>query len=474
MSISLYDTLSQEARLLQKNEQGDFRFYCCGPTVYAAAHIGNFRTFVIQDVLRRLLELEKLNPIHVRNITDVDDKTIRQSQAEGKTLIDFTSYWRKVFEADCERLNLLMPHTSPSVADHISHQIDLIRQLIERRHAYESDDGVYFKVTSFPKYGELARLDLSALVTQNTNSAGENNQADEYTKDHVADFALWKKHKPQDGENSWESPWGRGRPGWHIECSAMCVAHLGETIDLHGGGVDLIFPHHVNEIAQSEGATGKPFSKHWFHVAHLKVEGEKMSKSLGNLFTLQDLIDKGYTPETVRYLLISGYYRQPLNFTFDGLHAAKKALERIDQFIKKVLKVRNQSLESWDEVSPLWPPTVFQSTAANLCDDLKTPQALGSLFSELHALESEDRLQTAGLLESLKAILYALGLSGLQSSDTEIQVPENISALAEKRWQAKCAKDFASADLYRKELHALGWTMLDHANSYTVEPLEQL
>lgn len=469
MSIVLYDTLSQTVRLLQKNEQGDFRFYCCGPTVYAAAHIGNFRTFTIQDVLRRLLELEGLNPIHVRNITDVDDKTIRQSQAEGKTLLHFTAHWRKIFEADCKTLNLLAPHTSPSVADHIPHQIELIRQLIERGHAYESTDGVYFKVSSFPKYGELARLDLSTLITQDTNSAGESNSADEYTKDHVADFALWKSHKPQDGENSWESPWGRGRPGWHIECSAMCVAHLGETIDLHGGGIDLIFPHHVNEIAQSEGATGKPFSKHWFHVAHLKVEGEKMSKSLGNLFTLQDLIDKGYAPETVRYLLISGYYRQPLNFTFDGLHAAQKALERIDQFIRKALKASNQTLEDWDNISPIWPPTVFQASAAMLCDDLKTPQALGSLFSELHALENEDRLQIAGVLESLKGILYALGLSGLQSTDTDI--PEDILALAEKRWQAKCAKDFATADSLRQELHALGWTMLDHANDYTVEPI---
>lgn len=470
MGISLHDTLSQETRLLQKNEAGDFRFYCCGPTVYGAAHIGNFRTFVIQDVMRRLLELEGLHPIHVRNITDVDDKTIRQSQVEGKTLVNFTAHWRKIFEKDCKTLNLLAPHQSPSVADHITHQVELIQKLIERGHAYTSADGVYFKVSSFPSYGQLARLDLSTLVTQGTNSAGDQNQADEYTKDHVADFALWKKYKPQDGANSWESPWGAGRPGWHIECSAMCVAHLGPTIDLHGGGVDLIFPHHVNEVAQSEGATGKPFCKHWFHVAHLKVEGEKMSKSLGNLFTPRDLIEKGYTAETVRYLLISGHYRQPLNFTFDGLHAAKKALERIDQFIRKALEARGESASHWPQIPLTWPPTAFTGTAYALCEDLKTPQALGSLFSELHALESENRLHIPGILESLKGVLFALGLNGLEEA-IDTSIPENVQALAEKRWQAKLNRDFSGADELRKELHALGWTILDSPEGYKIERL---
>jgi cysteinyl-tRNA synthetase len=469
MALSLHNTLSQQTHALQRNSEGTFRYYCCGPTVYGAAHIGNFRTFVLQDVLRRLLELESFNPIHVRNITDVDDKTIRQSQSEGKTLRAFTKHWQQIFEEDCQTLSLLPPHQSPSVADHIPHQVELIERLIENGHAYEASDGVYFKVASFPTYGALAHLDLETLASQSTNSAGDQNRADEYTKENIADFALWKKHKPEDGENAWPSPWGDGRPGWHIECSAMCVAHLGPTIDLHGGGIDLIFPHHVNEIAQSEGATGKPFCQHWFHIAHLKVEGEKMSKSLGNLYTLRDLMAKGYSAEAVRYLLLSGHYRQPLNFTFEGLHAATKALERIDQFIHKLLQKNNLTANEWELLPMDWAALYFKAAREALCDDLKTPQALGALFSECHQLESEGKADVA-ILQSLKAVLFALGLKGLQPV-MEVVIPESIQALAEKRWQAKQSKDFAASDVLRKELLALGWSVMDEAQGYCLKEL---
>ena len=296
------------------------RFYCCGPTVYGPAHIGNFRTFLVQDLFRRVCEAAGLAVTHVRNVTDVDDKTIRESRAAGESLADFAAKWRARFAEDCAALNLLPPHHEPSAVDHVADQIALIGRLIEGGHAYRADDGsVYFRVSSFDRYGELARIDRSAL---RRNAEGRQNADDEYSKDDVADFALWKAKKPEDGENHWESPWGPGRPGWHIECSAMSLAYLGDSIDVHGGGIDLAFPHHENEIAQSECATGHRFVRHWFHSAHLMVEGEKMSKSLGNLHVLADLTAEGFHPAEIRWALLSGHYRKTLNFTRDAIHAA--------------------------------------------------------------------------------------------------------------------------------------------------------
>lgn len=459
--IKLHNTCSGSLEPLHRTEQ-DFRFYCCGPTVYGPAHIGNFRTFILQDVLRRVLELNGFQVKHVRNITDIDDKTIRQSLAEGMTLVEFTQKWQRKFEADCEAFNLLNPHVSPTVSGHISEQIALIQALLERGHAYQTSDGVYFKIHSFKDYGALANLDLSHLQTQVTNSAGLQNQADEYTREHISDFALWKAYKLEDGPNAWDSPWGKGRPGWHIECSAMCHKHLGHGIDLHGGGVDLIFPHHVNEIAQSEGAYGAHFCKHWFHVAHLKVENEKMSKSLRNLYTLDDLIAKGFQPNTVRYLLMSGHYRQPLNFTFEGLHAAQKAIEKIQFFIKKQLVHLQQNWQAWEDLSVDRVESPFNRVWEALADDLNTPQALGHIFATLHALDKASVVDM-GTLQGLKSVLYALGLTVSEPlmETAAKEIPLHIQALAEERILAKKNKNFDKADRLRMQIQDEGWSILD-------------
>ena len=317
--------MTREARPLEPVDGKTFRFYCCGPTVYGPSHIGNFRSFVLQDVLRRALEIGGTRTRHVRNITDVDDKTIRDSQAAGQSLEEFTARWTQLFHEDGGKLNCLPPHIEPSAVEHIPGQIAMIGELVEKGHAYPSDDGsVYFRIASFPQYGKLAKLDRQELELGRTQEARAN--ADEYEKDSISDFVLWKSRRPEDGENYWESPWGEGRPGWHLECSAMIRQYLGETFDLHSGGVDLVFPHHENEIAQSQCACGGEFARHWFHVTHLMVEGGKMSKSLGNLYTIADLEERGFTAMELRYVLIGGHYRRPLNFTFDSLHAAHEAL----------------------------------------------------------------------------------------------------------------------------------------------------
>ena len=323
MALRLYDTLTREVQEVYGMNGDSVRFYCCGPTVYGPAHVGNFRTFVLQDVFRRTLETSGYKTYHVRNLTDVDDKTIRESQAQGVSLAEFTDRWTKYFEKDCKSLNLLPPHAQPSAVGHVPEQIELIQRLIDAGKAYQGPDGsVYFKVDAFPEYGALSRLADREITT---TSSAQRETSDEYDRDSAADFALWKARRPEDGDNYWSSPWGEGRPGWHIECSAICMKHLGESFDLHSGGVDLVFPHHENEIAQVEAVTHKTFARHWFHIAHLMVEGTKMSKSLGNLYTLADLQEKGYDAQTVRYVLLSGSYRQPLNFTFDSLKAAQKA-----------------------------------------------------------------------------------------------------------------------------------------------------
>ncbi|MEM8549349.1 MAG: cysteine--tRNA ligase [Verrucomicrobiota bacterium] len=477
MPIRIHDTLSRQKKTLSPVDGEAFRFYCCGPTVYGPAHIGNFRTFLVQDVLRRALEVDGLNPRHIRNVTDVDDKTIRQSRAEGKSLQAFTVYWTEKFHADCQALNLLPPHEEPRATAHIPEQIAMIEQLVAGGHAYVSESGsVYFKVASFQHYGELSGLDLDELRTQSTNSAGAANDADEYDRETVADFALWKARKPEDGDNFWPSPWGEGRPGWHIECSAMSIKYLGESFDLHSGGVDLCFPHHENEIAQSECATGtRPFSHVWFHCAHLMVEGKKMSKSLGNLYTLADLEAKGYTPMEVRYALIAGHYRQQLNFTDNGLQAARSALAKIEKAIVPILKrlgvSKDEYTEKWIIASDRVATGMFAPAWEALCDDLNVPAALGELFSALSEL-SDPQLHdaaVAGQLQSLGGLLYALGLNPFSAEVEAVEIPEQIAAMAQARWKAKQDKNWGEADRLRDELTDAGWKILDRKDGYALE-----
>lgn len=440
------------------------RFYCCGPTVYGPAHVGNFRTFVLQDVFRRTLEANGYKTYHARNLTDVDDKTIRQSQAEGVSLSEFTQRWTKRFEQDCEALNLLTPHIQPSAVGHVPEQIALIERLIEGGKAYQAPDGsVYFKVDAFEKYGALSRLAERQITTSST----ERESSDEYDRDSAADFALWKARRPEDGENYWESPWGQGRPGWHIECSAICLKHLGESFDLHSGGVDLVFPHHENEIAQVEAVTDKPFARHWFHIAHLMVEGTKMSKSLGNLYTLEDIQERGHTAEEVRYVLLSGSYRQPLNFTFDSLQAAGKALKKISDFSSRIQF--NTTANTGGQSTGFGP---FKPVLDAVSNDLNTADALGKLFGLIRELsdawesgEFEKDVQAKETLHNgFRAVLDLFGFSLIQ--EKQDVVPDEILALAEERWQAKLSKDWAAADLLRGKIEQTGWAVKDSKDSY--------
>ena len=472
MKPSIHNTLSRRKEELAPSGEF-FGMYCCGPTVYGPAHIGNFRTFLAQDVLRRVLECSGMKVRHVRNITDVDDKTIRESRKLGISLSEFTKKWTDKFHADCEKLNMLPPSVEPRATEHIAEQLEMVSKLVENGHAYAAGDGsVYFKISSDPDYGKLSGLDRRSLATQSVNSAGEANLADEYERESVSDFALWKGRKEEDGDTFWKSPWGEGRPGWHIECSAMSTKYLGPTFDLHGGGVDLCFPHHENEIAQSECSTGlKPYVKYWFHSAHLMVEGAKMSKSLGNLYTLDDLISKGYSAQQIRYALIAGHYRQQLNFTFKGLDDAKSALSKLAKALVSALEKAGMSEDGFKKLikpEAKIEGTVFGGAWEALCDDVNVPKALGEIFAALPKLvDSKENLEAFG------AVLYALGLDPLAGGAAEAEgkekAPAEIAELARQRWEAKKARNFALADELRGKISALGWTVLDAKDGFSLK-----
>ncbi|MGF1679508.1 MAG: cysteine--tRNA ligase, partial [Candidatus Methylacidiphilales bacterium] len=460
----LYNTLSRQNDVVFPSDGNQFRFYCCGPTVYGPAHIGNFRTFILQDVFRRVCEGLGMETFHVRNITDVDDKTIRGSQAAGQSLNEFTTFWRTRFEQDSERLSLKPPHVAPSAVEHIAEQIDMIKALLDKGLAYKaSDESVYFRIAAWPDYGKLSGLRLEDL---RVNADQRLNSDDEYAKEGVGDFALWKAWKPEDGENAWDSPWGRGRPGWHIECSAMSCKYLGSEFDLHSGGVDLIFPHHENEIAQTCGALGGRFARHWFHVAHLRIEGEKMSKSLGNLFTLDDVVSWGHTEEELRFVLLSGHYRQPLNFTRDNLNAAASALKRLRAFSAALQKQGSQHIDSWGRFHPV---------VEALCEDINTPKALGALFSVVGEAEMDFKsgggsAQNWGQeADSFRKIMEMFGFSLKEPAAIRISVPTEIELMARQRWEAKQNKEWARADALRQHVLDSGWMIKDVPGGYELE-----
>ena len=477
--MRLFDTMSREVRELAPLDAGVFRFYCCGPTVYGPAHIGNFRTFVLQDVFRRTLELSGVKTFHVRNLTDVDDKTIRDSQAGGRTLKEFTDFWRDRFHEDCAKLNLLTPHIEPSAVEHIPHQIEMIRDLMEKGHAYASDDGsVYFKVSSFEGYGRLSRLDQRELREGASGSVSD----DEYEKDSVSDFALWKARRDEDGDNYWESPWGQGRPGWHLECSAMCREYLGDTFDLHSGGVDLVFPHHENEIAQSEACTGHHMAGHWFHLTHLLVDGGKMSKSANNFYTLSQLIEAGFSPAELRYALISANYRQPLNFvakdpagneTFPARLAARQALQRLAKFSQSLVDASGLTEPlTYGDALAVTAPNSFGAAFEALLNDLNTPDALGRVFSAMKAIQVETLSadEAARELKGFHLIMEALGLVLPATGGPVAEAPEAVVQLAADRWAAKQAKNWAESDRLRDEIAAAGWEIKDTKEGYELCP----
>jgi len=466
----IYDTLHRKLLPLAPADGDTFRFYCCGPTVYAPAHIGNFRTFVIQDVFRRVLELSGLKTKHVRNVTDVDDKTIRDSQKNNQSLTEFTKYWQKRFDDDCAALNLLKPHVEPGAVDHIPHQIAMIEKLMAGGFAYQGSDGsVYYRVESFKDYGKLSHLDEREIrLGQSANDS------DEYDKDSLADFALWKARKPEDGENYWPSPWGEGRPGWHLECSAMSLEYLGATFDLHSGGIDLCFPHHENEIAQSEAATGQEMCHHWFHITHLMVNGGKMAKREGNFYTLGDLMERGFTPAELRYALVSAHYRQPLNFvakdklgeeTFDSLKSARQALQKLAKAERALReKAGATELPSYESLRGLENLGVFASAWQALLNDLNTPEAIGQIFSGLKDAGEGDAMTN---WKALHFVVNALGVI-LPEEEAAAEVPAEILEKARLRWEAKQAKNWAVSDTLRKELAAEGWQIKDGKDGYEV------
>jgi len=431
--------------------------YTCGPTVYNYAHIGNLRAFMFEDLLRRYLEYKGYAVTHVMNITDVEDKIIRTVRETGKPLREITDFYTQEFFRDLATLNIQRAHVIPRATETIPGMIALIAELIAKQHAYVGDDGsVYFSIKSFPAYGQLGHLDMENL------QPGARVQHDEYAKESVADFALWKAWVETDGPVKWDSPWGPGRPGWHIECSVMSMAHLGPSFDIHCGGEDLVFPHHEDEIAQSEAATGKQFVKYWLHNAHLLVEGKKMSKSAGNFFTLRDLLAKGWTGREIRYLLLSGHYREQLNFTMDGLAGARSALQRIDEFLLKMQEAAGLGQPALPTApvgrGGLTAPFLVAIETA-LDDDLNISGALGSIFEFIRDANKRTIPADAAacILATWRQIDKVLGFGIPAKSD----VPAEVMALVDERQAARKAKNFKRSDEIRDQLKSQDWVIED-------------
>ncbi|MGH8015227.1 MAG: cysteine--tRNA ligase [Candidatus Zixiibacteriota bacterium] len=454
MSLRFKNTYTRQVEDFVPIENGKVRMYTCGPTVYNFAHIGNFRTFMFEDLLRRYLKYKGFEVDQVMNITDIDDKIIRDSIKEGKKLKEFTEPITQAFFDDVETLGMEKADHYPHATEYIPQMIEIIKKLKERGMAYEVDGNYYFKISAFRDYGKLAHLDMEGL------KPGARVAADEYAKDSVSDFALWKAWDEKDGDIFWETEFGKGRPGWHLECSAMSMDILGEHFDIHTGGVDNIFPHHENEIAQSEGATSCKFVNYWLHSEHLIVEGKKMSKSLGNYYTLRDLLDKGYSGKVVRYVLISTHYRQQLNFTFDSLEAARNALERFNDFIA--------NLESYDGgKSDGTADGIVADTAKafeeSLDDDLNISGALGAVFDfirDINRLKAEDKLSKEERDKALELIRKFDSVLNFTTGKEE-SLDSKVEALIQKRNDARKAKDFATSDKIRDELIGMGIILED-------------
>jgi cysteinyl-tRNA synthetase len=449
MALRFYNTLTQQVEPFSTQDGKTVRMYTCGPTVYNYAHIGNFRSFVFPDILRRWLRARGYVLDHVMNITDIEDKIIRSANAAGKPIDEYTAVYTKAFLDDTATLRIERPERIVAATHHIPEMAEAIRQLTERGHTYVSEGSVYYRISTFPTYGKLSHNDFSGI------RAGARVDNDEYDKDDARDFVLWKA--PKEGEPSWDTEIGPGRPGWHIECSAMAMKYLGDTLDIHTGGVDLTFPHHENEIAQAEGITGKQFVRFWLHAEHLSVDSQKMSKSLGNIYTLHELAEKGFTPESLRYLLASVPYRKKLNFTFDGLKAAATSIDRLRNYVLRVETTKfpdglNDALEARAKTAV----TAFEES---LDDDLNTAEALAAVYEyirdtntamdagEFHAGNVSSALQFLAKFDSVFDVLKPSVKEG-GISDAEIET------LIAERTSAKKARNFARADEIRAELTA--------------------
>ena len=471
MALRVFNTLSRSLQEFVPLDPGgkEVGLYCCGPTVHDFAHIGNFRTFVFADLVRRYLEFKRYAVRHVMNVTDVEDKIIKRVADTKTSLRDYTAKYEAAFFEDLAALGCLRPHETPHAVDHIADIVTLIDRLMERGLAYRTADGsVYFSIEKYRGrgciYGQLVKLNFEEM------RPGERVSSDEYAKEAVADFALWKARAPGDGEVFWPSPWGEGRPGWHIECSAMSMKLLGPSFDLHLGGEDLIFPHHEDEIAQSEGAalqeSGRPFVKYWLHGAHLLVEGKKMSKSLGNYFTLRDLLGQGSSGREIRYLLLTAHYRESFNFTLDGLRAARTALARLDECLGKLREIAGNASAPPEE-------QLVRHFIAAMDEDFNVSGAWGAIFewvrqnNRLAASKELSPAQAAAALAAWGKIVDVLGLAPAEATDT----PAELQALLDQREAARKAKDFKRADAIRDELKGKGWSIDDTPQGARLKPI---
>jgi len=453
--MNLHNTLSGRVEPFAPAEAGEVRMYVCGPTVYGRAHIGNFRSFVATDLLRRTLRYKGWRVKEVMNLTDVDDKIIHFASQAGKDLRSFTEPHIRSFDEDRATLRMESPELVPRATAHIPDMIGLVQKLVDRGHTYAADGSVYFKISTFPGYGRLSRLDVAGI------KAGARVDTDKYDKENARDFVLWKSKRDEPGWAQWDAPFGRGRPGWHLECPAMSMRYLGETFDLHCGGVDLIFPHHENEIAQSTCATGQPFARHWMHVMHLLVDNETMSKSKGNFYTIPDLVERGHRPDAVRYLLSAGHYRKPLNFTWDGLHQAATSIDKIHGFVRRL-----EDIDRDGPSSPAVEEVIRRARAAfdqALEDDLNTPEALAAvheLVNEGNRLLAEDALTREGAAR-LRAQVESMDSVFAVLTPGEDRLSPEEQGLFDARQEARRKREFQKADEHRKKLEEMGVILED-------------
>lgn len=461
MSIRFFNTLTRQVEDFIPREPGLVRLYTCGPTVYNFAHIGNFRAYVFEDLLQRHLEFRGFRVDRAMNLTDVDDKTIRGCRSTGLPLADFTAPFKKAFFDDLDTLRIKRANHFPEATEpvHIERMISMISTLVGKGHAYRADDGsVYFRIRSFPNYGHLAHFHLEDLRD------GVRVSNDEYEKENVGDFALWKSWSEADGDVGWESPWGRGRPGWHIECSAMATGILGPELDIHCGGEDNIFPHHEAEIAQSECCTGKPFVRLWMHCRHLQVEGSKMAKSAGNFFTLRDLMEKGWSGREVRYALISVKYREPLNFTFEGLAGARSALQRLDEWTARL----RETAGSETRESPI---DGLEAFGEALDDDLNISAALAAIFETLRLTNRRMDEGAISPAEARTLLKWLVGVNSVLALEPEAEkIPEVVEDLLVRRAEARASKDWKLSDTLRDEILAIGWMVKDTKDGQKLSP----
>ena len=454
MGLKLYNTLTRKKETFKTIQPGKVGLYTCGPTVYDFAHIGNFRAYIVADLLRRYLEYKGYEVKQVMNITDIDDKTIKGSQERGMPLAQYTKKYKKTFFEDIQTLNIKKAHLYPEATSHIKEMAEFVKKLLDKGNAYQMDGSVYFKISSFPEYGKLSKMKLDKLKTT------ERVSADEYEKEQVSDFALWKGWEEKDGDVFWITDFGKGRPGWHLECSVMSMKYLGSTIDVHTGGADLIFPHHENEIAQSESVTGNKFVNLWLHNEFLMVEGKRMAKSFGNYFTLRDLLAKGYKPKAIRYLLLATHYRQQLNFTFEGLKSAEGALNRLFDFIYNLENIKN------GKDNPKIKELIRQTKEGfekSLDNDLNISEALGRVFDlvkgvnkfmEKGQISESDAKELISLLQEFDKVL------GILEREKE-SIDGRIESLILQREQARADRNWELADKIREDLEKEGIILED-------------